>query len=976
MPRPNRPGALPPRLERLADRTTPAVIPVSPAASPTPVDNDFTRIQTAVSQAVAGDTIELSGTFDFAEPNAAARWARGADGAAGTADDYAVSAPDQRGWVTLTAAGPGAATVRGPGDLPYVGRDAFLSLAGSDFDGWVVSNLTILDFDLAIGMHATAPGAFDGVWVTGNRIRLAVDHNGRARRADPFENVGIRLSWGTGQLVTDNRIEIPGTGTSSPLAADAAPHGFATSVGIQTEPGGPAAYDFLGIVRNTIQVLGAQSAFPERVVGIWEAGASVNTLYVSDNVFENADPGNRPAANRQTAVWLTSADFADRAVTVRDNSVSGAAQGFRLTAGPSEAPDPPVVEFINNTATGIATGLAVEGGVRARLSGNVWSGGPATGAGLVVGPGARADLGGDRLVGFGTGVRSHGATRVYRGYVRANGVGIEAAAGQLLVQESDLRFNGAVGLLVRGDAAVDAGQIPTATRTPEDFTGLGISQGLNNFSGGYPLGTQAIATQNVGPGPAPVGDVLAQANYWEVQDAPIESVVRHRRDDPELRFVDFALPWEHADLGVTAQFVTPRAFVGQHLTILITVTNHGPSDAADVRVTAFVPSGTAFVSVAADQGTAAAEADGVVTATVGRLDAGRSTRIRLVVEPSAVGAVYADVTVGPTGSDPDPANNSSTPGVGAFAAGGDVRASVVSGRLVLAGDGADNAVQVLSAAEGALLVRGVGGTQIQFGGMTGGSALVPGARAGVSGNLAGGNDTLIVDGSAHPDPLFLAGPVRANLGRGNDALHVLHVSAQGGVTAVGGPGDNVGTVAECVLGGNLRWAGGAGVDALTVADTSLIGTLAAAGGAGADRLDVTGLEVGRNFVWAGGADNDALTVAASRVYGTTTLSAGAGGDTATVNGARFQAFRWTGGKERNFLTAADTVFEQSFVTRGGAGADQILAVRTNFLGTVLMDGGPGADVLGIGAPAAPVGSNQGNSFLRLPVVWRFELGWG
>jgi hypothetical protein len=107
---------------------------------------------------VAGDTIELSGTFDFAEPKAAASWARGADGAAGTADDYAVSAPDQRGWVTLTAAGPGAATVRGPGDLPHVGRDAFLSLVGSDFDGWAVSNLTILDFDLAVGMHATAVG--------------------------------------------------------------------------------------------------------------------------------------------------------------------------------------------------------------------------------------------------------------------------------------------------------------------------------------------------------------------------------------------------------------------------------------------------------------------------------------------------------------------------------------------------------------------------------------------------------------------------------------------------------------------------------------------------------------------------------------------------------------------------------------------------------------------------------------------------
>ena len=43
-------------------------------STPTPTDNDFTRIDDAIHSAVSGDTIKLVGTFNFAEANAAASW--------------------------------------------------------------------------------------------------------------------------------------------------------------------------------------------------------------------------------------------------------------------------------------------------------------------------------------------------------------------------------------------------------------------------------------------------------------------------------------------------------------------------------------------------------------------------------------------------------------------------------------------------------------------------------------------------------------------------------------------------------------------------------------------------------------------------------------------------------------------------------------------------------------------------------------
>ena len=61
--------------------------------TPTPSDNDFTRINDAIQAAGSGETIRLQGTFDWTETNADASWALGSDGASATGDEYFLAVP-------------------------------------------------------------------------------------------------------------------------------------------------------------------------------------------------------------------------------------------------------------------------------------------------------------------------------------------------------------------------------------------------------------------------------------------------------------------------------------------------------------------------------------------------------------------------------------------------------------------------------------------------------------------------------------------------------------------------------------------------------------------------------------------------------------------------------------------------------------------------------------------------------------------
>ena len=176
----------------------PLVVTITPAGSPTAADNDYTRINNAIQSSFAGQTIKLNGTFNWTEPNAAASWALGSDGVASTADDYEILVPANRNNVTLTANNLGDATIQGPGDLAAVNLEAFLVFDGGDnSQGWTISNLRFLDFDLSIGMFAVGVSDYNNTHITNNYIRIARDLNATVAPADVNQNIGIHFSFGT-----------------------------------------------------------------------------------------------------------------------------------------------------------------------------------------------------------------------------------------------------------------------------------------------------------------------------------------------------------------------------------------------------------------------------------------------------------------------------------------------------------------------------------------------------------------------------------------------------------------------------------------------------------------------------------------------------------------------------------------------------------------------------------------------------------
>jgi hypothetical protein len=320
----------------------------------TPDDNDFTRIDLAVqSVAVLGDGTEvrLLGLFDWTEPNALASWA---------AADYAVIGPPGVAGVRIYATQLGDAEILGPWELPDLGvfYEGFLHLFGGTFDGWTIENLVVRGFDWSIGMFYDALGDFDNVTVRNNVIEVPPDIPGNhdTPSGEPFQNIAIHLAFGTGQTVEGNEIVIPGTAENTATE-------IASTVALQSNTSGGAGYDGLVINDNLIRVTGAQSAFPERVYGIWEnaAGHSSN-ITVSRNLFVNEDPANDPGLNFQRAFRVTSQSSDTTTVSYIGNLASGANIGIHwigdgYDAAPPATTHPVLVE--RNTLVGNGTAVWV-----------------------------------------------------------------------------------------------------------------------------------------------------------------------------------------------------------------------------------------------------------------------------------------------------------------------------------------------------------------------------------------------------------------------------------------------------------------------------------------------------------------------------------------------------------------------------------------------------------------------------------------
>lgn len=300
----------------------PSTVSVAAGSNTSVAENNYRLLSNAIGCAQEGQTVALSGTFNYSGV-ALDEWAKGNDGESATAgDNYAVIGPLDTDNVILT----GPAVIEGPGDLAAVNQEAFLRFNNSLNRDWEISNLTIKGFDVALNftLNGGSASRHDNLKVINNEFHIPKDLT-----ADAGQNIGVHLSLGKNQLVADNKVFIDGTGESSGTT-------YSFSFFLQSNTSGGDGYDGLKITRNEIVVDGMPAADPAVIRGIWENGQNTNSsIEISENTFSNSTPGNLASLNRQHAMWVTSRSAAagDKKVVYQNNEVTGFAEGIGWLGG-------------------------------------------------------------------------------------------------------------------------------------------------------------------------------------------------------------------------------------------------------------------------------------------------------------------------------------------------------------------------------------------------------------------------------------------------------------------------------------------------------------------------------------------------------------------------------------------------------------------------------------------------------------------
>lgn len=309
-----------------------STIVVEPVVTPTPSDNDYTRINQAIQLAGPGVTVELDGDFDWTEPNALTSWSRGSNGVGGEGDifntggdDWSIRLPNGVNGVTVRAAVGGA---RIQGAEGVAGNDfqdftAFIVALGTN-QNWTFQGLTLRGFDLGIGMFVpdyVSAERYNGTQFIGNRIEIGPDGD------DDFGNYGIYAGYGEQQTLSGNEIVIDISG-----ADGASPGPNSRHVGIQIgDSSNTDAFDGLQVDGNLISVVGTTGNAPPRVIGLWEnAGDANSSITVQNNTFEGSGAGLGDVEdNNQYGFIVTTQSNGAKVSALRGNTVSGAAVGLR-----------------------------------------------------------------------------------------------------------------------------------------------------------------------------------------------------------------------------------------------------------------------------------------------------------------------------------------------------------------------------------------------------------------------------------------------------------------------------------------------------------------------------------------------------------------------------------------------------------------------------------------------------------------------
>lgn len=256
---------------------------------------------------------------------------------------------------------------------------------------------------------------------------------------------------------------------------------------------------------------------------------------------------------------------------------------------------------------------------------------------------------------------------------------------------------------------------------------------------------------------------------------------------------------------------------------------------------------------------------------------------------------------------------------------GNVTAAIVDGELQITGDDEANDIEILSTTEG-IIVRG-------------NSTTVNGAAT-----------DFVAFASGTP-----TGPIRVQLGGGNDQLQVDGVTLDQELIVHGGDGDDSLGVTNSTLKQRLVFRGGDGNDSLVADRSTFNRAVIAYQGVGNDLVTMTNSEVKGSLIVYGRQGDDGLNLNATKVNRWLINAMGAGDDDARIaNGSDTKHVQLWGGKGKDVALVDNSKISRSFAARMGAGDDSVAFTGTGDVDhRIVVRGGRGTDSFSKGNATLP-----------------------